>query len=62
MTWYAGEDVAERTGVEPSYVIRLVELGILVPEQPDRFSSDRSGFAQVYEASLDGIVPPRPPG
>ena len=39
MTWYAGEDVAERTGVEPSYVIRLVELGILVPEQPDRFSA-----------------------
>jgi len=39
VTWYAGEDVAERTGVEPSYVIRLVELGILVPEQPDRFSA-----------------------
>ena len=39
MTWYAGEDVAERTGVEPSYVIRLVELGILVPEEPDRFSA-----------------------
>ena len=39
MTWYAGADVAERAGVEPSYVIRLVELGILVPEQPDRFSA-----------------------
>ena len=38
MTWYAGEDVAERAGVEPSYVARLVELGILTPEQPDRFS------------------------
>ena len=32
MTWYAGEDVAERAGVEPSYVDRLVELGILAPE------------------------------
>ena len=38
MTWYAVEDVAERAGVEPSYVARLVDLGILAPEEPDRFS------------------------
>lgn len=38
MTWYAGADVAERAGVEPSYLVRLVELGILRPEEPDRFS------------------------
>ena len=38
MTSYAGDDVAERAGVEPSYVVRLVELGILAPEEPDRFS------------------------
>ena len=38
MTWYAGEDVAERAGVEPSYVLRLVDLGILAPGEPDRFS------------------------
>jgi adenylate cyclase len=38
MTWYAGVDVAERGGVEPSYVVRLVELGILTPAEPDRFS------------------------
>ena len=38
MTWYAGEDVAERTGVEPSYLVRLVDLGILAPQEPDRFS------------------------
>ena len=38
MTWYAGEDVAERAGVEPSYLVRLVDLGILAPEEPDRLS------------------------
>ena len=39
MTWYADRVVAERAGVEPSYVARLVELGILAPEEPDRFSA-----------------------
>ncbi len=39
MTWYAGEDVAERAGVEHSYLARLVDLGILAPEEPDRFST-----------------------
>jgi adenylate cyclase len=38
VTWYAGEDVAERAGVEPSYLVRLVDLGILAPQEPDRFS------------------------
>jgi adenylate cyclase len=31
-------DAAERAGVEPSYLVRLTDLGILVPEEPDRFS------------------------
>ena len=38
MTWYTREDAAERAGVEPSYLVRLVDLGILAPEEPDRFS------------------------
>jgi DNA-binding transcriptional MerR regulator len=38
VTWYSGEGVAERAGVEPSYLVRLVDLGILAPEGPDRFS------------------------
>jgi adenylate cyclase len=38
VSWYAREDAAERAGVEPSYLDRLVELGILIPEEPDRFS------------------------
>ena len=38
MTWYSPEDAAERAGVEPYYLVRLVDLGILSPEEPDRFS------------------------
>jgi adenylate cyclase len=38
VTWYAREDAAERVGVEPSYLVRLVDLGILALEEPDRFS------------------------
>jgi len=38
VTWYSGENVAERAGVEPSYLVRLVELGIMAPEEPGRFS------------------------
>src|SRR5512132_2679102 len=38
MTSYSPEDAAERAGVEPSYLVRLVDLSILSPEEPDRFS------------------------
>ena len=38
MTWYSRENAAERAGVEPNYLVRLVDLGILTCEEPDRFS------------------------
>ena len=38
MTWYSRENAAERAGVEPDYLVRLVDLGVLVPGEPDRFS------------------------
>jgi adenylate cyclase len=38
VTWYTHETAAKRVGVEPSYLVRLVDLGILAPEEPDRFS------------------------
>src|SRR5512132_4130599 len=38
MTSYSPEDAAERAGVGPYYLVRLVDLGILSPEEPDRFS------------------------
>jgi adenylate cyclase len=39
VTRYTRENAAERVGVEPSYLVRLVDLGILAPEDPDRFSA-----------------------
>src|SRR3954454_23543540 len=38
MTWYPLEDAAQRAGVEAGYLVRLRDLGIIAPEQPDRFS------------------------
>jgi len=38
VTWYSCDEAAERVGVETSYLDRLVELGILAPGEPDRFS------------------------
>jgi adenylate cyclase len=37
-TGYGLEDAAQRAGVQPDYVVRLEELGILTPQEPDRFS------------------------
>lgn len=38
MIWYSREDAAERAGVESPFFARLVDLGILAPHEPDRFS------------------------
>ena len=38
MTWCTLEETALQAGVGPEYVVRLVELGMLSPDQPDRFS------------------------
>jgi adenylate cyclase len=38
VTWYSREDAAERAGVESPFLARLVDLGILAPHEPDRYS------------------------
>jgi class 3 adenylate cyclase len=38
VTWYSRDDTAKRAGVEPDYLARLVDLGILVPNEGDGFS------------------------
>jgi adenylate cyclase len=38
VTGYSPEDAAERAGVEPSYLVRLVDLGIVPPARSGRFS------------------------
>jgi len=38
VTSYPRAEAADRAGVEPGYLDRLVELGILSPERTDHFS------------------------
>jgi adenylate cyclase len=38
VTWYSRQNAAERAGVEPDDLVRLVDLGILAPDESDRFS------------------------
>jgi class 3 adenylate cyclase/DNA-binding transcriptional MerR regulator len=38
MTDYAPEEAAERAGVEPAYLARLIEVGALTPTVPGRYS------------------------
>ena len=55
------DEVAGRAGVEPRYVDRLVDLGILSPARPDRFSPGdvrRVLFARSLEGAgtpIDGV-------
>jgi adenylate cyclase len=61
MSGYTRDEAAERAGVEPAYVVRLVDLGILAPEEPGRFSPGdvrRVLMARSLEdagISLDGV-------
>jgi DNA-binding transcriptional MerR regulator len=62
MDWYTRGDAAERAGVAPAYLARLVELGILAPAEPDRFSPGdvrRALLARSLEEAgipLDGVA------
>jgi adenylate cyclase len=53
MTRYSCDEAAERAGRDPAYLLRLVELGILHPEEPDRFSPGDVRRVQMA-ASLEG--------
>ena len=57
MTSYAREDAAERVGVDPSYLIRLMDLGILTPEEPDRFSGGDVRRALMARSLEDAGIP-----
>ena len=62
MTWYPGDEAADRAGVEPAYLARLVDLGILDSVQPGRFSpGDVRRVAMVKSLEdagnpLDGVA------
>ena len=62
MTGLSKQDVADRAGVDPDYVDRLVELGILRPGSGNTFSPGdvrRAGWVQSFERAgvpLEGIA------
>ena len=62
MSGYPRQEVAQRAGVDPDYVDRLVELGILTPSAGDAFSPGdvlRARWLQSLERAgvpLDGIA------
>ena len=56
MTTYSGDEAAERAGVEPAYVNRLVELGIIAPTASDRFSPGDVRRAQMARSFGDGGI------
>ena len=62
MSGYLRQEVAQRAGVDPDYVDRLVELGILTPAAGDAFSAGdalRARWLQSFERAgvpLDGVA------
>ena len=56
MTTYSGDEAAERAGVEPAYVNRLVELGIIAPTASDRFSPGDVRRAQMARSIEDAGI------
>ena len=57
MSGYSRPEVARRAGVDPDYVDRLVELGILTPGTGDGFSSGDVLRARWVQSSEDSGIP-----
>ena len=57
MTWYSRENAAERAGVEPHYLVRLVDLGILAPGEPGRFSQGDVRRVLMAKSLEDAGIP-----
>jgi class 3 adenylate cyclase len=59
---YSRQEVAQRAGVDPDYLDRLVELGILTPDAADAFSPGdvlRARWVQSFEGAgvpLEGLA------
>jgi adenylate cyclase len=57
LTGYAREEAAERAGVEPDYLGRLVDLGILAREKPDGFSPGDVRRVRMAKSLEDAGIP-----
>ncbi|MGB8386066.1 MAG: hypothetical protein WCG47_33330, partial [Dermatophilaceae bacterium] len=62
MPRYSRRQAAQRAGVEPGYLVRLVDLGILASQEPEGFSPGdvrRVLMAKSLEGAgipLDGVA------
>jgi adenylate cyclase len=57
MTSYARTEAAERAGIAPAFLDRLIELGIIVPEEPDRLSPGDVRRAIMGKSLEDAGIP-----
>jgi adenylate cyclase len=57
VTRYSRPKAAERAGVEPQDIARLIDLGILLPEGEDRFSSGDVRRVQMAKSLEDAGIP-----
>ncbi|MGR0318595.1 adenylate/guanylate cyclase domain-containing protein [Agromyces sp. ZXT2-3] len=57
MSWFSRDEAAERAGVDGPYVDRLVELGIVAPDQPGRFSAGDVRRVLLARSLEDAAVP-----
>ncbi len=57
VTGYGRDEAAERAGVDPAYVGRLVELGILVPAEAERFSAGDVRRVLMAKSLEDAGIP-----
>ncbi len=57
MTWYSRESAAERAGVDPYHLVRLIDLGILAPEEPDRLSAGDVRRVLMAKSLEDAGIP-----
>jgi adenylate cyclase len=57
VTSYARTEAAERAGIAPAFLDRLIELGIIVPEEPDRLSPGDVRRAIMGKSLEDAGIP-----
>jgi adenylate cyclase len=57
VTWYSREDAAEQAGVEPHYVLRLMDLGILARGDEGRLSSGDVRRVLMAKSLEDAGIP-----
>ncbi len=57
MTWCSRAEAAERAGVEPAYLDRLIDLGVIAPDGTDRFSPGDVRRALMAGSLEDAGIP-----